>query len=851
MSRSRIVPAILLAGAGLLVTADAHAQRQIAEEPTGGVHLPATPLAGEHDARATSVNPAGLQFVGGFSLALAIDAAGEERATGGGTGVGLYLASAMGGGLLPRLGLGLGLEWLDPPRARLTPDPGAPVRTTVATSLGLGPRAALGVSWHHFFDDAAGSAVAGLDTWDVGLSWRLGNHLALGGVVRDLGAPVVAAAPVQRRYELEVTGRPTGTDRLDLGVGGRIGEIRADVDGWLRASARLRRGLYLHAAAETRALHVIEPLPGGGEVQREDRDLRVSLGLEVSLGGLGVSTYATGALDETGARRLAGGTLLARLSTPQVPAVQGRPARIEKIELSGGLGVRSVTRHVLRLRALARDPAVQAVVITIDGVRAGWASVQELRQEIERLRGAGKKVFAYLVAGSTRDYFLASACDKVYVDPAGGLRLTGFAGTTLYFRGAFEQIGVSAEFEKIAEYKSAPESWTDIGPSAPALQMRDELYDSMFDELLEGIARGRGLDRTTVDGLVRGGPYSAGDLAKDKRLVDAVADPDQVAELIKVELGRLYPVGQAPAERDDRWERPAIAVIYADGDIVDGTSQEIPILGRKLVGSETIIAALQAARRDPRVKAVVIRIDSPGGSATASELMSREVFKTRGVKPIICSMSDVAASGGYFLAAGCDHVFAEPMTITGSIGIFYGKFDLSGLLAKLGIASVTVTRGERADMDSLYRPYTDEERVVIRDKLVYLYGRFTGTVARGRKMSEKQVDEVGRGRVWSGRQAQAVGLVDSLGGVADALDHAKRQAGLSERDLVRIIELPRPTRGLLQLLLGSVAQAGAGAPGFDLGQLAAVREALLAVPASLVFDPTAPQARLPFEVIWE
>lgn len=839
----------------VLAAAPARAQRQIAEEPTGGVNLPATPLGGEHDARSTAVNPAGLQFVKGLAIALAVDASGEEHATTGGPGVGLYVASALGGGLFPRIGLGLAAEWLRPSRARLLPDPGTPTRYTIATSMGFGRRAALGLAWHHFADDHPASTIDGLGTWDLGLSWRLGNRFAVGAVVRDLGAPRVGDVPVQRRYELEWTTRPTGTDRLDLGLGGRIGETRADLDGWLRASLEVARGLYLHAAFETRELHVLETTPSGDQLDYDDRDMRGTLGVEISFGGAGVTTYGAGGIDEEGEARALGATVVARLSSQDVPAIQGRPGRIERLELSGAMGVRSISRHVLRLRAIARDPAAKAVVITIDGIGAGWASVQELREEIGKVRAAGKKVFAYMVAGSTRDYFVASACDKVYVDPAGGLRLTGFAGTTLYFRGTFDKLGVSAQFEKIAEYKSAPESYTDLGPSAPALKMRDDMYDSMYEELLAGIVRGRGLDRETVEKLVKGGPYSAGDLQNDKRLVDSVADPDQVAELISVELGGLYPVGEEPDERDDRWERPAVAVIYADGDIVDGKSSTIPLLGRKLVGAETMVAALQAARANPSVKAVVIRIDSPGGSALASELMSREVFKTRGVKPIICSMGDIAASGGYFLAAGCDRIFAEPMTITGSIGIFYGKFDLSGLLAKLGVSSTTVKRGDHADMESYYRPYTDEERTIIRDKLKYLYGRFTGAVAKGRGMTEAEVDAVGRGHVWTGKQAKGVGLVDELGGLGDAIDHAKTQAGLGTGDRVRIIELPRPSGGLLSFLLGGIVKAQAQAEGgeqtLDFNELGAVKDVLQAFPASVLAQPETPQARLPFEITWE
>ncbi len=843
MKHAAVALAVALVVAPGLASAQA-LLRRYAEEPTAGLHLPTAPLAGDHDARTLVLNPGGLQLLDGAGLTLALDVVDPDAAAAAGAGGGLYLASTTGGGLLPRVGVGLGVEVLRPPRAALAPDPGRPTRLTLGTSVALGPSGGLGASFHRFYGDAL---AGGRWTTDVGLAYRLGNHLALGAVVRDVGAPTLGTVPVQRRYELEVTARPLGTDRLDLGVGGRVGERRGDLDGWIRLSARAARGVFVHATAETRELIVLET---GATGTREllDRDLTVSAGVEVSFGAAGVALYGSGRLDERGDGRLLGGTMIARGSATPPPAVQGRADRIERIELSGGVGPREVTATVLRLRAIARDPAVKGVVLALDGVGAGWASLEELRAEVRRVSKAGKKVFAYLVAATARDYWLATAADKIYLDPAGGIRLVGFAGTTLYFRGAFDKLGVSAQFEKIAEYKSAPEQYTEVEPSEPALRMRNELYDSLWSSFVMGIAEGRRLDRPTVEALIDGGPYTAGQLEKDARLVDAVARPERVAELVALELGGLSPVGTAPAEKDDRWRRPAIAVIYAEGDIVDGKSMTIPVLGRKLVGSETISALIAAARESPEVGAIVIRIDSPGGSALASEVMAREVFKTRGKKPILCSMGDVAASGGYFLAAGCDVIFAEPMTITGSIGIFYGKFDLSGLMAKLGVTSETFRRGKRADMESLYRPYTDEERAVLQDRLRYFYGRFTSTVAEGRKLSEARVDELGRGRVWSGRQAHAVGLVDQLGGIGDAIALAKERMGLGPDDRVRVLALPRPGRGLLGLLAGL---GGAREPALGLGDLPAARALLDGVPASLLVAPDAAQARLPFDIVWE
>src|SRR5262245_50676526 len=282
--------------------------RRYQDEPTSGVYLPATPMAGEQDARAVSVNPSGLQFLRGPHLTLALDLADEDVATTGGSGFAAFLASSLFGGLLPKISYGLGLEVLAPPRARLLPDPGSPVRFTYAQSIGLGRAAALGVSWHHFFDDGP---LGGLDTFDLGLSMRLGNWLAAGAVVRDVGAPDLGADEIQRRYELELTGRPLGTDRLDLGLGGRVGEVDADPDGWLRASVKVARGVYLHAVAESRALRAVEAV-GADTRTFDERDLRVSAGLEVSFGAIGLAAFGSGIVDDQRHRHLGGGTLIAR-----------------------------------------------------------------------------------------------------------------------------------------------------------------------------------------------------------------------------------------------------------------------------------------------------------------------------------------------------------------------------------------------------------------------------------------------------------------------------------------------------------------------------------------------------------
>ncbi|MEM9489842.1 MAG: signal peptide peptidase SppA, partial [Myxococcota bacterium] len=813
--------------------------RRYADRVSRGLLLPTAALSGEHDVFSTISNPAGLPFVGGLSLGLALAADDEDSATSAGAGAGLFLSYALGGTLLPKFSLGLGLEFLRPSRVALSPDPGTPTRTSVAVAVPFGRSLALGASWHRFYDDPD-RLTSGLGTWDVGLSARFGTRWAMGAVVRDVGAPVIRGIPVQRQYELEVLSRPLATDRFEAAIGGRVGETRGDLGGWLRVSARVARGLYVQAAIESRELQVLTATDSFDE-----REWVASAGLEISLGGVDAGIYGTGARADGGDTRLASGTLLLRTRSLQVPSVLGQRQRVERIEVSGPIGDRRLTGLVLRMRGLSRDDAVVGVVLQIDRVAAGWATVKELRDQILALRKAGKKVFAYLVSTSTRDYFLASAADRIYLDPAGNLRLVGFSATAQYIKNAFDMLGVTAQFIKIAEYKSAPEQYTHDAPTGPARQMRDEVYDSIYSDLLAAIAESRGLSQWQVRQLLDGGPYSPGDLGTvvvenpgdgatagadgaraaaasqggtsgaetaekpavqrtfgdvlkaDSPLIDAIAGPEQLSVLIARELGGNVGLGRAPRERPERWTYPGIAVIYISGEIATGNSRTTPLIGRRVVGGDTIAQAIAAARASPQVAAIVVRIDSGGGSALASELMAREVFKTRGVKPIICSLGDVAASGGYFAAAGCDTILAESMTVTGSIGIFAGKFDMSQLLARLGLSWSIYKRGQSADMESFYRPYSDRERTMVERRIRYFYNRFIDAVAVGRGMTRAQVDAIGRGRVWSGRQAVQIGLVDQLGGLSAAITLAKTRIGLGDDDRVRIIALPRSQSNLL------------------------------------------------------
>lgn len=866
MRSIRLALAILTVLA-LLPHSDVNAQDfRYAEEPTGGVNLPSVGLAGENDATTTTVNPAGLGLLRGPHFAFALDLAREEGATRSGPGGGLYYASSLGGGgFVPKLGWGVALEWLRPSRAELRPDPGTPTRFTLSNSLALGANSALGLGWHHFFDDGA---LQGVDTFDLGWSARFGSHFAAGVVVRDLGAPSVAGETVNRRYEAELVSRPFGTDRLEVGLGTRIGENDADlaaghaIDTWLKWSLRLTRGVYLRGQVGSESLRRVTTT-ATSTTSDFLRDDRLSVGLEFSFGGLGTTAYGTVVRDSDGDYRATGGTFVARLSKEEVPSLLPEERRMERLDLRGALGQRKLTGILGYLRRAAKDDKIVGLFINIDGLSGGWASLHEIREGILAVRKTGKKVFAFMVEADTRQYFVASAADKVYVDPAGGIRLQGFSGTSMYFAGLFEKIGVKAQFERIEEYKSAPESFTRTGPTEPAFRMRNELYDSIYGTLVADIAASRKISEKRVRTLIDNGPYTSGELQKLPDLVDGVVLADDLAPLLAREMGGYYPIGTRSDNRPERWQERKIAVVYLVGDIVGGKSRSVPVLGRTLAGGETIARAIAAANADDKIEAIVLRIDSPGGSALASEFMAREVKRVRGRKPIICSMGNLAASGGYFAAAYCDRIFADSMTITGSIGIFNGSFDISALLQKIGLSWTTYKRGENADLGSMYRQMSDGERKFMKQKLHYYYGRFIAAVAEGRGMTTEQVDNVGRGHVWTGKQGLRISLVDQLGGLVDAIDYAKAAAGFKEGERAQLVQLPKRSQSLLsKVLSGPLGSEVTNATSVDgttkaylqlLGFLpGTMGETLLhVIPGSVWSEPGVPQARLPFSILWD
>ncbi|HEX2569274.1 MAG TPA: signal peptide peptidase SppA [Polyangia bacterium] len=827
--RLRLLLALLLLAPSLAVRAQPRG-----EPPTAGVAIPAGVLAGEAEATAVALDAANLTFLPSWSIEY-LHTELDPQGTRGGRGDGLYLASRVP--YLSWLAFGTAIELVRPPV--LFPYP-SQAKFSLAGAVRPLPGRSLsfGASYAHTFGGEGGPR---LDTLDLSVTGRVDRHLALALVVHDVTSPAFRGLGLQRVYEPELALRPLGDSRWELGFAVRIGERRGDVDPRLRLEIRPWRGLVLRGALELK-----RDIDGDG---RPENDLRATAGVEFNFERVGVGGYALFGRD-TGGGSFHGWSITARISGDRYPALV-LPRRLERIDLKGG-GDRQHLARLHYLRTLIHRPRIDGVLLVLGDLSGGWARMEELRRAITDLRAAGLHVYAYGIELNTKTYFVGSAAEKLWVDPAGGIRLVGLGGTATYFRGTFDKLGVNADFIKIAEYKTAPEQYTRTGPSEEAQRVRQELLDDIDGRLVATLAAARHVEPAHMRELIDRGPYTAAE-SLAAGLVDGLQQGDQIEKAIGELLG--HPVHAVRPQRSPlrptSFAAPAIGVLHVEGDIVEGKSHLIPILDRKLVGHETLIRAILAARSDPRVRALLVRIDSPGGSALASELVWRELRETRKYKPVVCSLGDVAASGGYFIAAACDHIYASPSTITGSIGIFSGKFDVSGLARKLGVSWDTQKRGEHADIESYWRSYTEEERRLIESKLRYYYGRFVQAVSLGRGLKPEAVDAVGRGHVWTGAQAAGHHLVDRLGGFQEALEEAARSGGIGGVGLAPPPLLSFPAEE--PTLLGEVLRLlGLQLPGVSELPLwgPALADVLRAIPASLWVAPSSAQARMEYELEW-
>ena len=445
------------------------------------------------------------------------------------------------------------------------------------------------------------------------------------------------------------------------------------------------------------------------------------------------------------------------------------------------------------LRRARHDDRVRALVVKVGGGRLGLARMQEIREAVAGFRESGKlsvawaETFGEFTHGNL-PYYLATAFDRIYLQPSGSVGLTGVAVEQLFLHDALAKIGVGFQSAKRYEYKTAADQLTERGFTGPAREAAERLAVSVVEQISAAIAERRGKSVEDARALLDRGPFLAAD-ALAEGLVDALGYRDEVYAAVRKEAGAdavLQYVGRYQrahmlAQRARRLPNPRerfVAVIYATGPIRQGRSSRGPV-GGGAMGSDTVAAALRAAASDERVRAVLMRVNSPGGSAVASDTIWREVVRTRGAgKPVVVSMSDVAASGGYYISMAADVIVAQPGTLTGSIGVIVGKPVFEEALGRAGITTDSVAEGARATMFAPTHPFTEDEWERINAWLDVIYRDFTQKAAAGRRMPVERMHELARGRVWTGADAAANGLVDELGGMAAAAEIARRRAGL-------------------------------------------------------------------------
>jgi protease-4 len=479
-------------------------------------------------------------------------------------------------------------------------------------------------------------------------------------------------------------------------------------------------------------------------------------------------------------------------------------------QLTGGVRAQTVRSYVEALRRAKHDSRIETVLIVPTHFESPyWGKLQELRDAILDFRKSGKRAAAFLEYGGEREYYVATACDRIFMVPSSALDVRGIATYELFLRGTLDKLGARADFERIADYKTAPNQLTETGYTPAHREMSESLTRDMYEQLVRGIAEGRKKRVEEVKTLIDEGPFLA-EQAVRAGLIDTLAYEDQLDD-----RGAMSKSGSIEGDRYGRVRvrpgagGPRVAVIYISGIINTGDSGFDPLNG-DVAGSKVILRAIRSARADANVRAIVVRIDSPGGSTTASDVIWRELVITRDekpVRPLVASMSDLAASGGYYVAIAAPQIVAQPATLTGSIGIFGGKILTGGLYEKLGANIESVAFGRNAGMESPERPFSDTERAELREQMRSFYDQFLAKVAASRKMPVERVEQLARGRVWTGAQARQNGLVDALGGLDRAIALAKERAGIAADTEVEVVSYP-PRKTLYELLIEELSGSG-------------------------------------------
>ena len=518
----------------------------------------------------------------------------------------------------------------------------------------------------------------------------------------------------------------------------------------------------------------------------------------------------------------------------------------------------TLRKAINTLNAAAKDKKI--IGIYIKGSNApgvtGLANLQEIRQALQRFRETGKTIIAYDMDWTEREYYLGSVADEIVINPLGALELNGLSSQTLFLSGALDKFGIGVQVTRVGKYKSAVEPFTQEKMSPENRQQTLQLLQNIWDEYLQTIAKSRKYTKQQLQAIVDNKGMLMANDALNSKLVDKVVYYDEVLTKLKeltgkkeedktftqISLNNYSKVAKvAQTLSKNVKSNNKIGVVYAQGEIVNGTGTP------RQIGGDRLAKELRRLRLDDKVKAVVLRVNSPGGSASASEVIGREVKLISEEKPLIVSMGNIAASGGYWISMNADRILAQANTITGSIGVFGVLFNIQEIANKNGITWDVVKIGKFADLDTTSRPKTEDELVLIQKMVDSIYERFITNVATARNLAPEKVEEIAQGRVWSGANAQKLGLVDEIGGIETAIKVAAEEAELG--DSWKVEEYPK-SRSLEQRIFRSLSGVEVDIPTTPLDPLTTEFKNLQEELASLrgMNDPYGIYTRLPFNL---
>ena len=527
--------------------------------------------------------------------------------------------------------------------------------------------------------------------------------------------------------------------------------------------------------------------------------LGVVVGVIIAIVGALIIALAIGRLFANKQPTIAANSVLVLSLDGEVPEAAPVDVPIPFIQSQSVPTVRDVWSS---LRQAATDNRIKAVVVEPRHLVAGWGTLQEIRQDLTAFKRSGKPVYALLDNPGSREYYLASAADRIFLPPEDLLDVKGFHVEELYFKNTLDKLGIAVEVDHIGRYKDAGDVFTRTNMSPETREVLNQILDQVYGDFCSTVGGARHKSADDIKTLIDMGPFLAPQ-AKAAGLVDQLGYEDQVYGELKNKVGarelnkvNIRTYFHAVPARGDR-----IALLVGEGDIVSGEADNA-------LGNQTVIASgsfsklIRQVRNDRTIKGVILRIDSPGGDSIASDEILHELKLLSGAKPLVISMSDVAASGGYYISMTGDPVLSYPDTITGSIGVLYVRPNLRGLYDKLGISDDMVSRGKLADMDSPYLPLSDAAREKLHELIQATYISFVSKVSTARRKSYDQIDPIAQGRVWMGSQARQNGLVDNLGGLDQAIALVRQRAHLSAAGETNLVMYP-PRRSLLDVLASS------------------------------------------------